>query len=139
MLQTTTIDPAAYRSIPSNSAARRPARLARRVPCRVNVLDGDEGAETVLAGHTVQVWRGGVAVQLARGIEPQTRVELQVVSEGDEIDTYSATVAYTRRVMSGTYEVGLTLKGPGDGAARPARPSTAGVFGNLGMIHHTTR
>lgn len=134
----TTIDPAAHRQSSSFTSSRRPSRLARRVPCRVRLPDEGARSGMLLLGHTVHVWRGGVAVQLARGIEPQTPVELQIVDGAGEIDTFPATVAYARRVMSGTYEIGLSLVGAATAEAGSQGPATSGGFGRVGMIHHKT-
>ena len=106
----TTIDPAVHRRrVSESSPARRQPRLARRVPCRLWLWEAEERSSKALVGQTVHVWQGGLAVQLSQGLDPRSLVELQVPDGGGEIVTLHGSVAYSRRVVSGTYEVGVSL------------------------------
>lgn len=105
-----TIDPAAHHKRVSDSApARRQPRAARRVPCRLWLRDADRRCSAALIGQTVHVWEGGVAIQLSQGLDARRLVELQVPDSVGEIVTLHGSVAYSRRVVSGTYEVGVSL------------------------------
>lgn len=107
----TTDDPAAFgRCTPRpTTILRRQPRLARRVPCRLEFRDDDSQPATALVGQTVHTWDGGLAIQISRNLELNRKVELQLPEHDGGIAILQGAVTYSRRVLSGTYEVGVRL------------------------------
>ncbi|MBU0638384.1 MAG: PilZ domain-containing protein [Planctomycetes bacterium] len=100
---------------------RETRRTPHRVPCRLRVFDPSTGAITAVCGQTVNISADGLAVWLNTDVPTGTWVEALVPRlEGAPL-CLSGTVVRSRRVLTGTFEVGigLTAKVPaGAGLAR---------------------
>jgi len=99
-----------------NVAARphgeqRPKRASRRtphrVPCRVTLYDPSSGEPTALVGQTTNLSRKGLALQLGCDVAPGTWLEALVPQLDGTPMFFCGTVAHSRRVLVGTYEIGI--------------------------------
>jgi hypothetical protein len=90
-------------------APRRRAvpRSPHRVPCRLVVLDAPGGERSATCGETVNISSTGVAIQLGRPIPHGTEVEVLIPHLDDEPIHVHGTVIHTRRVVTGTFEIGI--------------------------------
>jgi hypothetical protein len=61
-------------------------------------------------GQTVNISHAGIAVQLGREIPAGTRVEALLPHANNEITHVNGTVARTRRVLAGTFEIGIEFR-----------------------------
>lgn len=84
-------------------ARRRERRAVHRVPCRLRLCEDD----VTLSGETVNISSTGLAVHVGYAIPHGTLVEAIVPQfEGDPLRVTGA-VVHTRRVLTGTFEVGI--------------------------------
>lgn len=86
----------------------REPRFACRVACRVRELGG--ASPTVQMGQAVNISGGGLALLVARAMVQGTRVEVLLLSSQAESNRVTGEVAHSRRVLSGTFEVGVRLQ-----------------------------
>jgi len=89
------------------SVKRVDSRVAHRVPCRLRAAAAAGGEPVTLIGETVNFSPRGVAIQLSRAIEQGTQVELLIPHLWGEPTCLYGTVVHSRRVLSGTFEVGI--------------------------------
>jgi hypothetical protein len=107
---------AASVSIPAiaglSAGAKRPRkrRTPHRVPCRLRVI-GAAGIQAVL-GETLNISATGLALQVGAEIAPGARVEVLLPHLDGEPACLYGTVVRKRRVLSGTYEIGLRFDAP---------------------------
>jgi hypothetical protein len=90
-------------------APRRRAvpRSPHRVPCRLTVLEAPGRERSAACGETVNVSSTGVAVQLGWPIPCGTEVEVLIPHLEDDLIHVLGTVVHSRRVMTGTFEIGI--------------------------------
>ena len=86
---------------------REARRIPHRVPCRVQLYDPDSGHSAALIGATVDISKRGLAVQLRRDVSPGTWVEALLPHVNGDPIFVCGTVAYSRRVLAETYEIGI--------------------------------
>lgn len=86
--------------------AGRSPRIAHRSRCTLRSRDsiGQLVSET---GETINISPEGLAVQLARPLEPGALVEVEMGGE-----PIAGRVAHSRRVSTGTFEIGISLETP---------------------------
>ena len=82
-------------------------RIPHRVPCRVSWHDPHSGQNTSLVGQTVNISSSGLSVQLGYEIPTGTWIETLVPHLDDEPIFVCGTVAHIRRVLTGTFEIGI--------------------------------
>ncbi len=93
----------------NKSRRRVERRVAHRVPCRVRVSEPPAGKGASAIGQTVNLSANGLAVQLARPMPAGTAVEVLMPPLDGEPTRVLGTVAHSRRVLSGTFEVGILI------------------------------
>lgn len=87
----------------------REPRIAHRVPCQVRLSDAEAGSVVVVAGETVNLSPRGVAVHLGRIVPIGATVQVLLSSlEGEPAFLYGR-VVHSRRVLTGTYEIGIAV------------------------------
>ncbi len=91
-------------------SARALPRMPHRVPCRLCWHDPASDAPASCVGQTVNISHAGIAVQLGREIPAGTRVEALLPHANNEITHVNGTVARTRRVLAGTFEIGIEFR-----------------------------
>jgi len=84
-------------------------RMAHRVPCRVQAVEQPEGAAFSALGETVNFSPNGLAVQLGQPVEVGTLVEVLLPRLGAEPKRLRGRVAHSRRVVTGTFEIGISI------------------------------
>ena len=91
---------------------RAERRVSHRVPCRVRTIDA--GPETAISavGQTVNLSVNGVAVQLGHPIDAGTPVEVFLPHLDGVPMLLQGHVAHSRRVLSGTFEIGIRINQP---------------------------
>lgn len=82
-------------------------RTPHRVPCRVQLVDGAGNCVGALSGHTVNISSKGLSVQVPEPLAPGVRVEAYVPQPDGEALQLVGQVAHTRRVLAGSFEVGI--------------------------------
>ncbi|HUX15904.1 MAG TPA: PilZ domain-containing protein [Phycisphaerae bacterium] len=82
-------------------------RSPHRVPCRLKVFDSPTGSEWAVCGETVNISPAGVAVQLGKPIPEGTAVEVLIPHLDADPLCVHGIVAHTRRVLTGTFEIGI--------------------------------
>lgn len=97
----------------SKSRSRVERRVAHRVPCRVRASAALQGKGLCAIGQTVNLSANGLAVQLSRPMDEGTAVEVLLPPLDGEPTRLVGTVAHSRRVLSGTFEVGILISGGG--------------------------
>lgn len=104
--------PAATPAAPKADASRRRTerRVAHRVPCRVRVSDTARGKSAAELGQTVNLSANGLAVQLGRPMEAGAQVEVLLPHLDGEPTRLQGTVAHSRRVLTGTFELGIQIE-----------------------------
>jgi len=107
-------DDRAVRSQPARGRGER--RVAHRVPCRVRVRHAADGRKLAVVGQTVNLSANGLAVQLGRALEHGVAVEVLLPHLDGEPTRLHGRVVHSRRVLSGTFEIGIRLE---PGAAAP--------------------
>jgi hypothetical protein len=92
--------------------ARRRAerRVAHRVPCRVRAADALDGKGICVIGQTVNLSANGLAVQVGESMDAGTLVEVLLPPLDGEPTRLVGTVAHSRRVLSGTFEIGILVR-----------------------------
>lgn len=89
-------------------ANRQLSRRPYRVPCRLRVLGGDGVFATL--GETVNISQTGLAVQLATALPPGAQVEVLLPHLDGEPTCFYGQVVHRRRVLTGTFEIGIVLE-----------------------------
>lgn len=84
-------------------------RVPHRVPCRLRTLEL-AGAGLTALGETVNLSPEGLAVLVGRKVECGTRVEVLLPHLDGEPACLYGEVVRTRRVFSGAYEIGVSLR-----------------------------
>lgn len=102
----------ASRSLPISLLAferhnRGETRIAHRMPCRVQLTDPETGSRVQLYGETLNLSRRGLAVQVGREITTGSAVEVLIEAPDGGLSCLIGSVIHSRRVLSGTYEVGI--------------------------------
>lgn len=82
-------------------------RIAHRMPCRVLLTDAETGSRVALAGETLNLSRRGLAVQVGRKVSPGATVEVLIEAPDGGPSCLVGAVIHSRRVLSGTYELGI--------------------------------
>jgi hypothetical protein len=95
----------AHRAVQRRSRGER--RCAYRVPCRIRELGG--AAPEALEGQTVNISGGGLALLVSRALDAGLRVEVLLPTPDGAGIRMAGEVAHSRRVVSGTFEVGVRL------------------------------
>ncbi len=88
----------------------RERRTSFRAHCRV-VVSGEtsaDGAAVVIDGETLNLSARGVAIQTGQPLSLGTAVELRLALEGVD-GPWRGVVVRSRRVVSGTFEIGVLL------------------------------
>ena len=85
-------------------------RVSHRVPCRVRTFEIVPDHALTAVGQTVNLSQAGLAVQLGKPIDAGTSVEVSLPHLDGVPVTLHGRVAHSRRVMSGTYEIGIRLE-----------------------------
>jgi hypothetical protein len=106
----------ASRSVPVGLLAferhtRGEPRFAHRMPCRVLLSDPETGTRVELYGETLNLSRRGVAVQVGREIPNGSAVEVLIEAPDGGPSCLLGAVIHSRRVLSGTYELGIGVTG----------------------------
>lgn len=99
---------AAVAPVDSGRTSRR--RTPHRVPCRLRIL-GESGTRAVI-GETVDLSENGLAVQLGADVAPGARVEVLLPHLAGEPVCFYGEVVRRRRVLSGTFEIGIAFNQP---------------------------
>ena len=103
--------PAATHMVTKGNKSRRiERRVAHRVPCNVRAPRTPLGKPLSVVGQTVNLSANGMAVQLGQPLEEGTRVEVLLPHLDGEPTRLLGKVAHTRRVLSGTFEVGIRIE-----------------------------
>ena len=82
-------------------------RVAHRMPCRVLLTDPDTGSRIELTGETTNLSRRGLAVHVGRVIPAGITVEVLIEAPDGGPSCLVGSVIHSRRVLSGTYELGI--------------------------------
>ena len=85
-------------------------RNAHRVHCNVRTPRTSPGRILSVVGQTVNLSANGVAVQLGQPLDEGMRVEVLLPHLDGEPTRLIGKVAHTRRVLSGTFEVGIRIE-----------------------------
>jgi hypothetical protein len=85
----------------STRQRRRERRVSHRVPCRVRLLDA------VVPGEIVNVSIRGLAVHVGAPAPAGAPVELWLPTTDGQAGCLIGYVVHTRRVLSGTFELGI--------------------------------
>jgi hypothetical protein len=92
-----------------NRPLTREPRVAHRVPCQIRTADALTGLTLLSNGETVNLSHRGVAIQLGRDVPTGTNVEVRLSNlDGGPAFLYGC-VIHSRRVLSGTFEVGIAV------------------------------
>ena len=89
---------------------RAERRVSHRVPCRVRCSDTHIGKGLCAVGQTINLSANGIAVQLAEPMEEGTPVEILLPQLDGEPTRVCGKVAHTRRVHTGSFEVGIWIE-----------------------------
>jgi hypothetical protein len=89
---------------------RAERRVAHRVPCRVRTSDSVHGGGTAVLGQTVNLSASGLAVQVGQPLEAGALVEILLPHLDGEPTRLRGRVAHSRRVLSGTFEIGIRIE-----------------------------
>lgn len=89
--------------------ARRPRRVPYRVPCRLRVIDPPPVSGFSVVGQTENVSARGLAVRLGVELSEGVGVEVLLPLHGEPTCLYGR-VAHSRRVTSGTFELGVRIE-----------------------------
>lgn len=103
---------AAAPATPNSRPLRGEPRAPHRLPCRVRLFDPASSSWVVKQGQTVNVSSYGLAVQVGLPVAPGTRVEAVVPRFDAEPLEISGTVRHSRRVLAGTFELGIHAHQP---------------------------
>lgn len=107
----TSSHPLAARGLPRAALWRRAEpRAAHRTPCRVHLLL-DDLTEQAFTGLTVNVSLSGICLHVPFACMEGAKLRVELVqAEGGRLEVHG-TVAHCRRVLSGTYELGVVSGG----------------------------
>ncbi|MFQ5805470.1 MAG: PilZ domain-containing protein [Phycisphaerae bacterium] len=94
----------------NTSRRRAERRVAHRVPCRVRASDTAHGKAVSVVGQTVNRSANGMAVQVGQPMDEGARVEVLLPHLDGEPTRLMGTVAHSRRVVTGTFEVGIWIE-----------------------------
>ena len=99
-------------TMPDSEVARRRTerRVPHRVPCRLRASDDIPGKPVALLGQTVNLSASGLAVQVGCPVQCGARVEVLLPRVDGEPTRLAGTVAHSRRVLTGTFEVGIRIE-----------------------------
>jgi hypothetical protein len=91
---------------------RAERRVAHRVPCQVRASDADAGHGRIVSvvGQTVNLSANGLAVQLGRPVREGAHVEVLLPQLDGEPTRLVGRVAHSRRVLTGTFELGIRIE-----------------------------
>jgi hypothetical protein len=92
------------------SRRRAERRVSHRVPCRVRASDALQGKGVCVVGQTVNLSANGLAVQVGRSMAEGTSVEVLLPPLDGEPTRLLGRVAHSRRVLSGTFEIGIWIE-----------------------------
>ncbi|MBI5865741.1 MAG: PilZ domain-containing protein [Planctomycetes bacterium] len=98
----------------NNRLPRNPrleTRVCHRVPCRVNMIDSGQSEPIAIDGETLNVSRTGIAVQVGMRVPEGATVEVLVAHADGAPSCLVGKVVHSRRVTTGTYEVGIGVVG----------------------------
>ncbi|MFO0838293.1 MAG: PilZ domain-containing protein [Phycisphaerae bacterium] len=90
--------------IPKRRAA---PRVIHRAPCRISVFA--DGATFECAGRTLNLSAGGLAVEAPHELPAGAAVEVSLSQPGGMPLTIAGNVTHARRVLSGTFEIGIVV------------------------------
>ncbi len=98
--------------LPPGAEARRRGelRFAHRVPCRVRSRSETATAPISVTGQTVNLSANGVAVQIGQPLHVGQAVEVFLPHLDGEPMRVTGRVIHSRRVVSGTFEVGISIE-----------------------------
>lgn len=85
-------------------------RVALRTPCRVRVREGAGLEGAAFYGNAVNLSHDGLAIQLGHALEPGFKVEVLLPHLDGEPTCLYGDVVHARRVVTGTYEIGIRLR-----------------------------
>lgn len=112
---------------PSGAAARsgiahrprrtREPRWSHRAPCCVRIADSATRRFAAVLGTTVNLSRRGIAVLIDRAVGDGAVVEVTLTGREGEPIQLVGTVAHCRRVLTGTFEIGVRCGETGDAAS----------------------
>lgn len=89
-------------------------RAPLRLPCTLLVNDEITGGQRRLNGHTVNFSVGGLAVMIGNAITEGVAVEVLFQGADGEARCMDGLVIHCRRVMTGSYEIGVAVGRDGD-------------------------
>lgn len=93
-----------------SSTRRNNRRVPLRTPCRVRVFGGGDHPGAAMYGNAVNLSDHGLAIQVGHAVEPGHRVEVLLPHLDGEPTCLYGDVVHTRRVVTGTYEIGIRLR-----------------------------
>jgi len=106
-------------NVPSTNAAlanvkpkaqRGERRVPHRVPCQLRARNDALGKAVALLGQTVNLSASGLAVQVGQPVQYGARVEVLLPHIDGEPTRLNGTVAHSRRVHTGTFELGIRIE-----------------------------
>ena len=110
-MNTSLVSPRTSAEAQADRARRRTERrVAHRVPCRVRTPVSSPAKAESVVGQTVNLSANGLAVQLGRPIDAGASVEVFLPHLDGEPTRLLGRVAHTRRVLSGTFEIGIRIE-----------------------------
>jgi hypothetical protein len=89
---------------------RAERRVAHRVPCHVRAPDNSYGKAVSVVGQTVNLSANGLAVQVGLPMDQGARVEILLPQLDGEPTRLVGRVAHSRRVLTGTFEIGIRIE-----------------------------
>ncbi len=92
------------------SRRRVERRVAHRVPCRLRASGDLQGKTLSVVGQTVNLSANGLAVQVGQPMDAGTSVEILLPPLDGEPTRLLGKVAHSRRVLSGTFEIGIWIE-----------------------------
>ncbi len=112
--QPVTPSPAAKVVAPTPATNSRQPREHRRtpyrVPCRVEFRDRATGQARTVVGETVNLSKGGMALQVGVDAAIGTWVETLVPHPNGDPLFLCGTVVHSRRTLASSYEIGVTIR-----------------------------
>ncbi len=99
--------PASGERLAATRNRRTHPRAPHRLPCCVRVFDSEQNTWVAKLGHTVNLSSSGLAVQIGMAMPVGARVEAVLPRFEDDPLSISGHVMHSRRVMTGTFEVGI--------------------------------
>ena len=108
----------AARTLPNVAAVGSPSdmhrkragcRVPHRVPCCLRVSGNQNTADLSITGETVNMSAGGLSVQLGQSVPQGTPVEVLLPQTTNEPICAHGLVVHSRRVATGTFEIGIWI------------------------------